>query len=196
MAVTRAKTSSVAQGPSTSKTFLAGNPVILPGSYESIASASGTGSSGTITFSSIPGTYKHLQIRYIARTDFATAGADFLYSLNGNTTNSNYAYHRLGGEGSVAFAQSATSSRLVGINNGSSAGANMYAVGIMDILDYANTNKNRTIRNLVGSDRNGSGLVAMYSNLYMSTTAVSSISLITENGNWTALSSFALYGIR
>lgn len=164
--------------------------------YESIATASGTGSSGTITFSSIPSTYKHLQIRYIARTDFSTAGADFLYSINGNTTNSSYAYHRLGGEGSVAFAQSATSSRIVGINNGSTAGANMYAVGIMDILDYTDTNKNRTIRNLVGSDRNGSGLVGLYSNLYMSTTAVSSISLITENGNWTALSSFALYGIK
>jgi hypothetical protein len=173
-----------------------GGAAVAVGDYESIATANGTGSSGTITFSSIPATYKHLQIRYIARTDFATAGADFLYSLNGNTTNSNYAYHRLGGEGSVAFAQSATSSRLVGINNGSSAGANMYAVGIMDILDYADTNKNRTIRNLVGSDRNGSGVVAMYSNLYMSTTAVSSISLITENGNWTALTSFALYGIK
>jgi hypothetical protein len=165
-------------------------------SYESIATASGTGSSGTITFSSIPSTYKHLQLRYIARTNWATGGADFLYSFNSDTTNSNYAYHRLGGTGDTAFAQASTSSRIVGINNGSSAGSNMVAAGVMDILDYASTNKNKTVRNLVGSDRNGSGLVALYSNLWMNTGAVNSLSLITENGNWTTQTQFALYGIK
>jgi hypothetical protein len=156
----------------------------------------GSAGAATVTFSSIPATYKHLQIRYIGRTDFSTAGADFLYSLNSDTTNSNYAYHRLGGEGSVAFAQSSTSSRIVGINNGASAGASMFAAGVMDILDYANTSKNKTIRNLVGSDRNGSGLVSMYSNLWMNTNAVTTISLIPENGNWVQYSQFALYGIK
>jgi len=156
----------------------------------------GSAGAANITFSSIPATYKHLQIRYIGRTDFSTAGADFLYSLNSDTTNSNYAYHRLGGEGSVAFAQGSTSSRLVGINNGANAGASMFAAGVMDILDYANTSKNKTIRNLVGSDRNGSGLVGMYSNLWMNTNAVTTISLIPENGNWVQYSQFALYGIK
>lgn len=150
----------------------------------------------SVTFSNIPNTYKHLQIRYIGRTDWATAGADFLYSFNGDTTNSNYAYHRLGGEGSVAFSQASTSSRIVGINNGANAGTSMFAAGIMDILDYASTTKNKTVRNLVGGDRNGSGLVALYSNLYISTSPVTSISLITENGNWVANSRFSLYGIK
>ena len=42
---------------------------VTPSSFESIATVSGTGSSGTITFSSIPATYKHLQIRYIGKTN-------------------------------------------------------------------------------------------------------------------------------
>lgn len=166
------------------------------GAYDSLATVTLSGTATSITFAGIPTGYKHLQVRYIGRTDWATAGADFLYSLNGDTTNSNYAYHRLGGEGSVAFAQASTSSRIVGINNGANAGANMFAAGVMDILDYSSITKNKTIRNLVGSDRNGSGLVALYSNLYISTSAVTSISLITENGSWVANSQFALYGVK
>jgi hypothetical protein len=166
------------------------------GAYDSLATVTVGTSVSTVTFSGIPAGYKHLQLRYIGRTDWATAGADFLYSLNGDTTNSNYAYHRLGGEGSVAFSQASTSSRIIGINNGANAGTNMFAAGIMDILDYASTSKNKTVRNLVGSDRNGSGLVALYSNLYMSTNAITSLSLITENGSWVSGSQFALYGVK
>ena len=166
-------------------------------SYESISTATvGSGGASSVTFSSIPATYKHLQVRYIGRTDWAVSGADFLYSLNSDTTNSNYAYHRLGGDGSAAFAQASTSSRIVGINNGSSAGTSMFGAGVMDILDYTDTNKNTTIRNLVGSDRNGSGLVGLYSNLWLNTAAVTTLSLIPENGNWVQYSSFALYGIK
>ena len=166
-------------------------------SYESIATVSvGGGGAANIEFTGIPATYKHLQIRYIGRTDFSTVGADFLYSLNSDTTNSNYAYHRLGGDGSTAFAQGATSSRIMGINTGSSAGASMFGAGILDILDYANTNKYKTARNLIGSDRNGSGIAGIYSNLWMNTNAVTTISLIPENGNWVQYSQFALYGIK
>jgi hypothetical protein len=169
---------------------------LITNSYESIATANGTGASGTITFSSIPSTYKHLQIRYIARMDAAIVNTDFFYSINGVTTAASYAYHRLGGTGVFAFSQANTSDRSVGVTNGANAGADMMATGILDILDYTDTNKNRTIRNFVGQDRNGTGLVALYSNLYMSTTVVSSISLVTQSGNWTTTSSFALYGIR
>lgn len=194
MAISRASNSSIQGGLPKFNDIWDGTTATS--AFDSLGAVVVSSSTSSITFSNIPQTYTHLQIRYIARTDYATAGADFLYSINGVTTNASYAYHRLGGEGSVAFSQSSTSSRIVGINNGSSAGANMFASGIMDILDYTNTNKNRTVRNFVGSDRNGSGIVAIYSNLYISTTTVTSISLITENGNWITGSSFSLYGIK
>jgi hypothetical protein len=180
--------------------MLAGNTVWNPwepeGAYDSLATVTVGTAVSTVTFAAIPNTYKHLQIRYIGRTNWSIAQADFLYSLNGDTTNSNYAYHRLGGNGSIAFSQASTSLRAIGINNGSDAPANMFATGIMDILDYSSTTKNKTVRNLVGADRNGSGTVALYSNLYLSTSAVNSISLITENGSWVANSQFTLYGVK
>ncbi len=51
------------------KSMLVGNATFFAGSYESIATVTSTGSSGNLVFSSIPGTYTHLQIRGILRTN-------------------------------------------------------------------------------------------------------------------------------
>ena len=83
--------------------LLAGNPSFVPTSFESIASASGTGSSGTITFSSIPSTYKSLQIRIFAQSNAGTA-ARSLYIQTNNDTGSNYVRHDLTGDGSAVEA--------------------------------------------------------------------------------------------
>jgi hypothetical protein len=49
------------------------------GAYESIASATGTGSSATITFSSIPSTYQHLQILYLVGILNTSEGFRIIY---------------------------------------------------------------------------------------------------------------------
>jgi hypothetical protein len=68
---------------------------------------------------------------------------------------------------------------------------------VLDILDYANTNKFKTVRSLTGVDANGSGFVALMSGLYRSTTAITSIKLFSTYGsNWTSTSTFALYGVK
>jgi hypothetical protein len=196
MAVTRAKTSSVAQGPSTSKTFLAGNPVILPGSYESIASASGTGSSGTITFSSIPSTYKHLQIRCFTSQSATNANNSALISFNSDTTNTNYYWHRLLGNGTAASASASQIRRIIEVG-----GSNTYpAASIIDILDYSNTNKNKTVRVLNGLNDNGTNgwdAMVLTSLLWNNTSAINSISIIADTSAlWNTASTFALYGIK
>ena len=179
-----------------SRSMLVGNTYYEPGSYYSIATTTLSTSTATITFSSIPDTFTHLQIRYIARSDFATTEADFLYSLNSDTTSSNYNYHRLIGNGTAAYSQSSTSSRIVGQNTGSSATSGMFAAGVIDILDYALTSKYKTIRNLIGNDRNGGGTTGVYSNLWRNSAAISSITLTPDSGNWVQYSHFALYGIK
>jgi hypothetical protein len=80
---------------------------------------------------------------------------------------------------------------------GASSTASAFGVGICDILDYTNTNKNRVTRSLTGYDANGSGNSRLYSGLYVSTTTVTSIKLWAEPGSLhTEYSSFALYGIK
>jgi hypothetical protein len=67
----------------------------------------------------------------------------------------------------------------------------------MDILDYANTSKNKTIRMLSGNDRNGSGDIILISGLWASTSAINQIDLRLESAaNFAQYSQFALYGIK
>ena len=157
-------------------------------SYKSIASANGTGSSATISFTSIPSTFQHLQIRFSAYT---SAAANINVRFNSDT-GTNYAYHQLVGDGSSASAAGVSTSSVM---YGGYITASQYGVGVIDLLDYANTNKYKTMRSLHGSDANGSGLVLLRSGLWQNTNAISTIELISTSGNFTTASSFALYGI-
>jgi hypothetical protein len=162
------------------------------GDYESIATANGTGASNTITFSSIPGTYKHLQIRGIL---VGTASDTVSVSYNSDTTATNYYYHRLQGTG--AGSPNAASGNIRRLFDSAGSGSN-YLAFVVDILDYANTNKNKTTRSLSGYDANGSGVIDFESNLWSNaSTAISSIALnLTGGVYFTTASSFALYGIK
>lgn len=166
-------------------------------SYESIATATGTGSSGTITFSSIPSTFKHLQIRGIARSTQAIANVDINFQFNGDT-GTNYTYHALYGSGSTAGAFGGTGSSVMfaGVAPGANQTADRMGVVIVDILDYGSTTKNKVIRTFNGWDMNGSGDVYINSGMRINTAAITSIEIKAGLGSWTTQTTFALYGIK
>lgn len=159
-------------------------------SFESIATTTvGAGGSGTITFSSIPSTYKHLQIRITE----ANTGTQFQPKVNFNSdTAANYSYHYLNGNGSTTSAGAGTSqSAFYLVANPTSPTT---AVHVIDVLDYADTNKYKTVRFLDGYDANGSGYIQLFSANWRSTAAINSITF--TNGTFAQYSSFALYGIK
>jgi len=168
---------------------------VAAGSYESIATVTvGSGGSSSISFSSIPSTYKHLQIRSITRGT-GNSAEWFLVNLNG--TASSYR-HTLFGNGSSAAAQSGANG-LLGISVvQSSTGSGIFGAFIVDVLDYTDTNKTKTIRSLAGKDQNGYGLsyLGLSSSLYNSTTAVTSLTVTPESASFAEFSHFALYGIK
>lgn len=164
-------------------------------SYESIATVTvGSGGSSSISFSSIPSTYKHLQIRGICAG--SANSAEWLnVNLNGAT---HVRSHALYGTGSAAGTQ-ATANSFIGLPiTQLAAGASIFGAFVIDVLDYANTNKNKTVRGLAGREQNGYGTsyVTLGSSLYNSTTAVSSITITPETALFAQYSSFALYGIK
>jgi hypothetical protein len=174
-------------------------------SYESIATVTvGSGGSSSISFSSIPSTFKHLQLRIMARSDRATTWEGSWVYFNTDTTYSpgsgNYTRHLIDGDGSSATASASTPTQggTVPTNTpGTSTTANVFGVGILDILDYADTNKYTTSRLLTGFDANGSGDLRFISGLWRNTAAVNAITLNTQGGgNFPQYSSFALYGIK
>ena len=69
----------------------------LPKSYDSIATTTvGAGGASSVTFSSIPQTYTHLQLRYFGGNNANPGGSGFV-SFNGDTTDANYYDHVLYG---------------------------------------------------------------------------------------------------
>ena len=180
------------------KSMLAGNTAFVNDAYDSIATLTGTGSSATITFSSIPDSYVHLQLRYIGRVANADTGDNMFIQFNSDTS-SNYSWHYLEGDGATPFAGGAANQTkiLAGRVAAANAAANIMGAGVIDILDYANTNKYKTVRDLAGLDRNGSGNVRFDSGNWRNTNAINSITITNGSStNFTSTSTFALYGMR
>lgn len=175
-----------------------------PGAMIPIATTTvGAGGSSTITFSSIPDTYKHLQLRIIARTDRNVNDGDYLLMRFNSisSTASYYGQHYIRGNGSAVLAAADgtyTASfleRFPALNTTSS----IFGVGIIDILDYTDTNKNKVWRSLAGYDGNGdvNANIRFASGMLLSTPAISSITITSgTSSNFVQYSSFALYGIK
>ncbi len=170
--------------------------------YESIATVTvGSGGAANVEFTSIPSTYKHLQIRGISR---GTSGSfDQIYGQINSDTGSNYANHVLFGDGSSASASGGApnTSFSIGANTGSTQPTGAFGAIVIDILDYANTSKFKTIRALSGANGNTTqGYIWFASGLWRSTSAITSIKLERlvsgSNNPLVEYSQFALYGIK
>ena len=168
---------------------------------ETIASTLvGSGGTSSITFSNIPQGYKHLQIRIIGRGTAATGGT---YStgnrgqFNGDT-GSNYSAHWLGGSGTSAVSGGSASLTYFYLGNvtDSTATTSVFGSSVIDILDYSNTNKYKTVRYLFGADGNGAGYVEFGSGLWMNTAGITSMYMALTGGNFAQYSRFSLYGIK
>lgn len=171
----------------------------LFGDFESIATVTLSSATTDITLSSIPSTYKHLQLRIITRSTFSAGSVNVSYRLNTDTNYSNYWWHVLAGNGSTAYAgqlNASTQALLQQSMPAATAIAGVYGAMIVDILDYANTSKNTTLRTFGGFDNNGNGSVGLYSSSWSNTSAVNSFTLRSWDPQWAAGTSVALYGIR
>jgi hypothetical protein len=173
---------------------------VLTTAYESIATYTiGAGGSPTVTFSSIPQTYTHLQLRVLGLTNAGSQFEPMQIRFNSDANNNYRLNHTLMGDGSGVYVSSdGQGTRLLFYKFGADgylAGA--FGAGVIDILDYKNTSKYKTVRALIGTDLNGAGAVTLNSGLWMDTLAISNIEIKNNGGNnWKQYSHFALYGIK
>ena len=166
------------------------------GAYDSIATTTvGAGGASSISFTSIPSTYTHLQVRLFGRQ--STGGFDQAHLQFNTDTGNNYATHNLNGNGSTAGAGATTSTNKISVSAfpGSNQNANVFGASVIDILDYTNVNKYTTTRALAGVDNNGDGYAWFASGVWMNTAAVTGITLVC-GGNFVQYTSAALFGIR
>jgi hypothetical protein len=178
---------------------------VLIGDFESIATVTVGTATPTVTFSSIPATYTHLQIRASMQTARANAPLDKVFWRFNSDTASSYSSHSVFGDGASATSSTENTTAISGFDNFSSAQSNsglVFGTLILDILDYANTNKFKTTRVLSGFDVNGTvsgfgGRVGLTSGNYRSTNAITSVTFTVDNAaNFSVNSKFALYGVK
>jgi hypothetical protein len=154
----------------------------------------GSGGTSTITFSNIPSTYKHLQLRAI---NAKSGGAsDAIYVRFNSDSGSNYSQHRIYGDGSsaTAYGASSTTAALELVCMGTSS--TNFGTFVLDALDYGNINKYKTVRALAGQDKSGSGQIMLGSGAWLNTSAITSITLTGSSATIAEFSRFSLYGIR
>lgn len=165
------------------------------GSYELIETQILTGTTATISLVSIPQTYKHLQLRFTARTN--TYSTSQLRLRFNSDTATNYAIHTLYGNGSSVTSSANTSIAGVGYSYLADLGApaNAFGAGVVDILDYASTSKYTTVRTL-GGEPSYAVAINLNSGLWKNTAAVSSIDFASSNGSLVAGTRVSLYGIK
>ena len=179
-----------------------------PSAYYPIATTTLTTTTSTVTFSSIPQTYTHLQLRMWAKSDRANSSGNTVFAYangdNAPTTPTNYWTHALTGDGTSATSGSLsnTAGANYGFYVGTAQGASPASIGsvaIVDFLDYTNTSKYKTMRTISGEDSNSNntnGTVSMRSTLWSSTSAITSLQLTCLSYNFVQYSSFTLYGIK
>jgi len=177
-------------------TIASSKPTAVANSFESIATISLSGLS-TATFSSIPTTYKHLQIRGIGRSN-GTTGSVVGLRFNSDTAN-NYqkTYINSSGSSLVAGAPSAASYADIGVTATSITGASTFGVFLADIYNYRSTSQFKHLFANTGIEPNStSGGTYQYSNYWSSTSAITSITVIIDANAFDTNSTIALYGIK
>lgn len=202
MGVRSLSSASISTGAKRSK-FWDQSTVLENNAYESIATIVGDGSSDTLTFSNIPSTYKNLQIRLVGRVTASTTVENVALFFN-NDTGSNYsnAYAYGAGNGqNQAFAgynTATTGIRTMGRIPGTSVTSSAFGLSIIDILDYSNTDKNKTASCLTGWENNGNGESWVGSGVWTNNTAINRIDLkqLFGSGGWTSTTTAALFGIK
>jgi hypothetical protein len=160
--------------------------------YQIATTTVGAGTASEIVFSSIPSDYTHLQIRCIARNTVTSGNLRLQFNSDSGT---NYSAHQIYADGASVYNFSGVSLGYIEVGNMPS-NASIFSGHVIDILDYANTNKFKSTKTLHGYDTNGAGLIQYFSGNWRSTSAISTIRVFPGNNSFAQYSQVALYGVK
>ena len=168
--------------------------------FEAIASTTLGSNSTSVTFSSIPSEYRHLHLRMFARSPVVQANNVNLMMRFNSDSGTNYLQneYRWNGTSESQNVWANQTHAFAGFVTGANGGTNIFGACLVDIFDYASTNKWKTVQSLNGNDTNGAGILSFYGSLWQNTAAITSIEIKTLTGSDQLItgSVFSLYGIR
>ncbi len=160
----------------------------MASTYTPIATTTASGSTATITFSSISGTYTDLIL--VINGYMASGGYFDIQMGNGSVdTGANYSYTRLYGDGSSAGSNRASNTSYIR----ASLSTSLNATSIINFQNYANSSVYRTV--LLRYSSTNTEAAAVVGTWRNSSSAINTISLVGA-GNWNSSTTFTLYGIK
>lgn len=153
----------------------------------------------SISFTGIAADWSHLRLEMALRGDTVAANLASYIRFNGDSGN-NYDAQALYGNGAVAaaverFAQAQISDE--GQIPGASASASRFSHHVIDILNYADSNKMKAIVATIGRVRGtgaGDYTHLTLAGLWRSTAPITQITILPASGNFVQFSHATLYG--
>jgi len=159
----------------------------------------------SISFTSIPQTYSHLQIRYTIDSNRSSYTDDnFGLQINGYSSNDQYMWHAIetnaGYVNAVAGSSGYNTDRIVfSPIPGTRSFSNLFcSSGIIDIHDYTSTTKYKTVKQISGIETNSSNGESVWIGsgfMNVNTNAITSLTLISGYGD-VLLGTISLYGVK
>ena len=164
------------------------NPYAPIGSMDALVSYTvPSGGISSVTISGLPQSgYQHLQIRALLLPN--SGGGNTNYIQLNNDTGGNYSWHMLRNTSALSGASDVEMILPSAYGSPSSI--------IIDILDYTDTTKYKTIRAIGGGDNNSAGFVNLTSGSWRNLSSINSFKLYNNSGSYLQYSNISIYGIR
>ena len=152
----------------------------------------------TVTFSSIPGTFTNLRLVATLRSDTALATTSSAIQFNGDTGANYDLTYLLGSNATVSTSSSTGNTSAFSSNIPAASGtANVAGAVTWEVFNYAGTTFDKTT-NVVGylpQASTSTQQIITSGNVWLSTAAITSMTVLCGAGNFVAGSTFTLYGM-
>lgn len=174
----------------------------IVGAYDALTTVTvPSGGVASIYFGNIPNTYKHLQVRMISRATNASYYSQILFEANSYP---GYYRHLVLADGvntpPGAYGYTGQPTLNVGYLAGANALTNVFGAAILDIYDYANQNKYKTVRAIGGASNNSTASPDTYLSLVSGTLPslepITELNFFPEFGNFAQYTTISLYGVK
>lgn len=165
----------------------------VTGDFVALATATVTSPQFGVTFNSVSQDYTHLQLRYRMSTGAENSTRIF---FNDDETHANYNYTLLQGNGVAVNVFTENQYSYFTYDN--TINSNLFNVGVIDIMDYKNTNKHKTVSCYSGwSNNNPQAVQNITGTMWKNTAAINKIVIKPDSAqNFKVGTTIALYGIK
>lgn len=165
----------------------------MANTFFKIASATvGSGGASSVTFSSIPGTYTDLCLKYSIRN--TSTNPTVVALINGSSSNFLRTY--VVGSGTGVNAANNDASNYIGYTSVSTDTANTFANNELYIANYAASGNKPFIVDNVTENNAATAYAYLGASLWSNSAAITSIDISVFGGNLAQYSTLTLYGIK